>query len=51
MKILLNNMVFSIMLMKFTKAINIYENKVCGLTNGEYDYQKKLLKAKPKIYF
>lgn len=37
------------MLMKFTKAINIYENKVYGLINAEYDYQKKLLKAKPKV--
>lgn len=37
------------MLMKFTKAINIYENKVYGLINAEYTYQKKLLKAKPKV--
>ena len=36
-------------LMKFTKAQNIYENKVYGLINAQYKCEKKLLKAKPKI--
>lgn len=36
------------MLMKFTKALNIYENKVYGLINAEYKCQKKLFKTKPK---
>lgn len=37
------------MLMKFTKAINIYENKTYALINAEYLCEKKLLKANPKI--
>lgn len=37
------------MLMKFTKAANIYENKVYALINTEYNFQKKLLKKKPKV--
>ena len=37
------------MLMKFTKAENIYENKVYGLINAEYKCEKKFLKAKPKV--
>jgi len=37
------------MLMKFTKAENIYENKTYGLINAEYSCEKKLLKTKPKV--
>lgn len=37
------------MLMKFTKAENIYGNKVYGLINAEYKCEKKFSKAKPKI--
>jgi hypothetical protein len=36
------------MLMKFTKAVNIYENKTYALINAEYNHEKKLLKTKPK---
>lgn len=36
------------MLMKFTKAVNIYENKTYALINTEYTLKKKLLKTKPK---
>ena len=36
------------MLMKFTKAVNIYENKTYALINVEYNHEKKLLKSKPK---
>ena len=34
------------MLMKFTKAENIYENKVYGLINAKYKCEKKFSKAK-----
>ena len=36
------------MLMKFTKAANIYENKTYALINTEYKLEKKLLKTNPK---
>jgi hypothetical protein len=35
-------------LMKFTKAENIYENKVYGLINAQYKYEKKLLELSIK---
>lgn len=37
------------MLMKFTKAENIYENKTYALINAEYSCKKKLLKTKPAV--
>lgn len=37
------------MLMKFTKAANIYENKTYASINTEYKHEKKLLKRNPKI--
>lgn len=37
------------MFMKFTKALNIYENKVYGFINDEYKCEKKLLKTKPTV--
>lgn len=37
------------MLMKFTKAENIYESKTYGLINAEYNCKKKLLKTKPTV--
>lgn len=37
------------LLMKFTKAENIYESKTYGLINTEYNCEKKLFKTKPKV--